>query len=651
MLRPTPYPGSYPAIKKLEALSKMASGIEARLVRVPVAIAFSGDPSPAGVPQQACTACGDCVTGCNVSAKNTLLMNYIPDAKAHGAEIFTGIEVRWLSRRGARWLVHYQVLDAGLVTLRSPEMVLEADIVVLSAGVLGTTEILLRSKAKGLRVSDMVGQRFSGNGNTLGYAYDADQDINFLGSGRRAAGPLGPVGPTITGMLDLRDGLPLDEGIVIEDSSCPSGLASLFAYSLALMDKAIGRETRSRPSLRQRLNRRKDRVENLLRGAGSTAMHRTLGFLSAAHDNANGRTYLDHDRLRISWPGAGDNPNTREQNRYLEAASRAVNAKYVRNPSWSKLLGRHMSTVHPLGGAPLGQDADHGAVNHKGQVFSGPHGAEVHPGLYACDASMIPRSLGVNPLLTITALAERTCALLALDRGWSISYESAPTATGREQQALSPGIRFAERMSGFFRPAAGGRSPLTLVLGVMSDDVRGTLEHTDHPARFIGTVTAPALSAEPLIVREGHLNLLVQDPSRPRVRLLRYRATLKAQDGGIYHFDGAKEVHDRPGRRLTKEMTTLKFTVRLGPGQDGPEVGAGVVRIGPMDQLRLLKTVRVTHMETSSEIERVRIAAEFGRWAFGEMSPFPLTRALWHAAGFARRRLMRGATAAEQIGE
>ena len=64
-------------------------------------------------------------------------------------------------------------------------------------------------------------------------------------------------------------------------------------------------------------------------------------------------------------------------------------------------------------GALVGRERTDGVVNHKCQVFDGKGG--VHDGLYVCDGAVIPRSIGVNPLLTITALTERAMIHFARD--------------------------------------------------------------------------------------------------------------------------------------------------------------------------------------------------------------------------------------------
>jgi cholesterol oxidase len=70
----------------------------------------------------------------------------------------------------------------------------------------------------------------------------------------------------------------------------------------------------------------------------------------------------------------------------------------------------------------MGRSADDGVVDHSGRVFdpSAKDSSSIHKGLYVCDGSVMPRSLGVNPLLTITGLAERAAILMARDRGWRL---------------------------------------------------------------------------------------------------------------------------------------------------------------------------------------------------------------------------------------
>ena len=72
----------------------------------PVAVSFDDTINPAGVAQPACTSCGDCCSGCNVGAKNTVALTYLPDAVRHGAELFTEITVeRVVKRPDGTWQV------------------------------------------------------------------------------------------------------------------------------------------------------------------------------------------------------------------------------------------------------------------------------------------------------------------------------------------------------------------------------------------------------------------------------------------------------------------------------------------------------------------------------------------------------------------
>src|SRR5262249_31323574 len=85
-----------------------------------------------------------------------------------------------------------------------------------------------------------------------------------------------------------------------------------------------------------------------------------------------------------------------------------LSANFISNPTWSVLQLGHLITAHPLGGCPMGDDYLQGAVDSYGRVFAGD--GTVHQGLHVSDGSVIPSALGVNPLMTISALTARLVA-------------------------------------------------------------------------------------------------------------------------------------------------------------------------------------------------------------------------------------------------
>jgi cholesterol oxidase len=128
---------------------------------------------------------------------------------------------------------------------------------------------------------------------------------------------------------------------------------------------------------------------------------------------------LQDDRLRIFWPGVGSQPVFQKASDTLLKLTAQLDGVYTKDPVWTKLFSKQLITVHPLGGCIMGEDAATGVVNDKGQVFTGTDKTGVYQGLYISDGSVVPRALCINPSLMITALAERSCILMARDRGWS----------------------------------------------------------------------------------------------------------------------------------------------------------------------------------------------------------------------------------------
>jgi cholesterol oxidase len=410
MLKPAVAPSEYLNSGKTAALKEAALKLHESLHPVPVLVNFRSLPNDVnhvGVTQTPCIGCGDCVSGCNHSAKNTLIMNYLPDAKAHSAQIFTQLHVRHVERLADGWRVHGNIVDDAI-----PDATFEtrARIVILAAGTLGSTEILLRSAENGLRLSARIGYGFSGNGDTIGFAYDTDHVINGIGFGARDPKRGVAPGPCSTAMLDLRRPGDPKQGMVIEDGAIPGALAGILAPLLAVESKAFGKSREE--GLTDLIKKEARTIESEILGAYSGAVRNTLFVLLMAHDESRGRMYLQEDRLRVDWPGLGLQPQFGNASEMIERLSAALGGIYIRNPIWNKFTNHNMVTGHPLGGCLMADAAELGVVNHKGQVFSGDSGNAVHDGLYVMDGSVVPTALGVNPLLTISALAERNCHVM-----------------------------------------------------------------------------------------------------------------------------------------------------------------------------------------------------------------------------------------------
>ncbi len=137
------------------------------------------------------------------------------------------------------------------------------------------------------------------------------------------------------------------------------------------------------------------------------ALNYTLLYLVMGHDDAGGRIAL-HPLTKegqVRWPGVGDQAIFRRMNDLQLAHATVLGSTYIENPLWGFTPARTLTTVHPLGGCPMGEDAARGLVNDRGQVYD--EQGNLHEGLHVADGSIVPTSIGVNPFLTISALSER----------------------------------------------------------------------------------------------------------------------------------------------------------------------------------------------------------------------------------------------------
>jgi cholesterol oxidase len=418
MLKPMVYPQSEPKPQKLIEFKKATQNMAGEYILAPVLVNYDVLPNNKnhiGIEQHPCIHCGDCITGCNYSAKNTVLMNYLPDAKNHGTEIYTEITVRSIMRNESQWLI--SITDTHDKQLTQKQI--SADIVVLSAGTLGSNEILLRSKEKGLSLSTKLGKRFSGNGDMVSFAYNSDFKINGVGLGENSTQRQSLIGATANSVIDFRRTKNTKDMVVI-DAVIPGAFSSILPASLYVLSKFLGRNAGR--GFRDKLREFWRVIVSKFRGAYHGAVNHTLFLLTVSEDDAQGEMYLKDDRLRISWPGVGEQAPIKEASECMAQVARNMGATFIPNPIWNELTNHDLLTGHPLGGCTMADTSVQGVVNHKGQVFTGADLTSIHKGLYVMDGSVVASSLGINPLLTISALAERNVALLAEDNGWEINY-------------------------------------------------------------------------------------------------------------------------------------------------------------------------------------------------------------------------------------
>ena len=138
------------------------------------------------------------------------------------------------------WLVSYKRLVPGKFDIE--EQTVRATYVILGAGAIGSTKILLRSKERGLDVSDEIGKRFSTNGDVLGISYNGDKITNSVGIETKNMASNQPPGPCITSIMDFRkvNGGSFENNFVIEDGTFPSVISIPFTVGVSFSSKVIG---------------------------------------------------------------------------------------------------------------------------------------------------------------------------------------------------------------------------------------------------------------------------------------------------------------------------------------------------------------------------------------------------------------------------
>ncbi|WP_395316843.1 alkaline phosphatase D family protein [Variovorax sp. UC74_104] len=440
------------SVSKLDSLLKAGERLHAERGKAHVAIAFAdGTRTPAQVAMHRCLRCGDCVSGCNHRAKKSLDTNYLALAHARGARLFTGGTAHRIVALpgGAGFAVEFFFTDRRKARSdNSRPYVVRARRVVVAAGTLGSTELLLRSRAAGLPVSQALGAGFSANGDMIAAA--AGQHDEALSCAPEGDAPAQRgVGPTITGLLRTR-AKQGERPLVIEEFAIPAPLRRLLAevvtttdalQALAHMDLELHTPDEGRDPLAVDDDMlRRSPVYGMMGDDGAAGTIEPIG-----HGGSD--AVLADAQVRVAWNKVAALPVFAAQMRALHAAhdsADGLGGRVLPNPLWNPLppfrsleslvdAAGSVLTVHPLGGCRMADGRERGVVDGWGRVHDGAaaDAAALVPGLAVLDGSIVPVSLGINPSLTIAALAERAVPVLAADWGLALADSPQPPASER----------------------------------------------------------------------------------------------------------------------------------------------------------------------------------------------------------------------------
>jgi cholesterol oxidase len=334
----------------------------------------------AGPERVGCTFCGGCMTGCRVGAKNTLDRNYLHLAEGRGVRVESETEVTALRPRPGGG---YVVETRGPGGRGAPT----ADQVILSGGVMGTLPLLLAMQADpaGLpQLSPRLGDAVRTNSEAL------------IGVLAPDAGPFSE-GVAITSILHT------DEHSHIEPVryGAGSGFFRLLTLPHSPAPTVVGRLATAAGALLREPRRwgRALATRDFARDSQILLYMRTLeGTLSLRR----GRNAWTGFRTGLVSALSADTP---PPSAFMEEATDLARrfAEKVGGVTMSMLTETLLgtpSTAHILGGATMGRDAAEGVIDAQHRVFG-------YPGLYVIDGSAVSANPGVNPSLTITALAER----------------------------------------------------------------------------------------------------------------------------------------------------------------------------------------------------------------------------------------------------
>ena len=343
-----------------------------------------------GPARSGCIHCGGCMVGCRHNAKNTLVKNYLYLAEQAGVRVEPEREVRDVrplppgQPDGARYEVVYRSATAWLFR---PARRVRARSVVFAAGALGTLRLLFRCRdlTRSLpRLSPRLGEMVRTNSEAL------------LGATSRARGVDYSQGLAITSIFRA------DAVTHVEPVRYPAGSDLMRFLAGPLLDGGKSLPARIGLSLAQLVRHPIDFLKVYV--LPGWARRSTILLMMQTEDTrlrlrlGRGLFTLFRRNL-VSQPDKDHAPPARMEIGHRVTRDFAARIGAVPLDSLNESLLNIPLTAHILGGCPFGADAAEGVVDLDCQIHE-------YPGLFVVDGSIVPANPGVNPSLTITALAE-----------------------------------------------------------------------------------------------------------------------------------------------------------------------------------------------------------------------------------------------------
>lgn len=387
-----------------------------------------------------CERQGRCTLGCLPGARHTLNKQLMGAAYGKPTDpvpvpLFPNIEIRALvevnlikgSDSGGYVVEYYETEDRS----RDKSTPITARRVIVAAGCLGTNELLLRCLAERTLpgLSPRLGEGFSTNGDFLAFLEGTREPVNLTR------------GPVQTSVAHFNDKPGEDHALfhIVEDQGIPKALSSTVKFGVPLV-QALTYQSRLRLwwALFRAIVRRGLRVITQIRANAHERQEffeseeelnmKMMCITASGRAKANGKFTLGETRrgetaLRIKsmdkTPFHKDpifdaiiatlnrEGGLADQLLRPEDKGKRIFRNPFLSPTFEGLEADSVTITHPLGGCRIGKDATRGVVDEHGRVFDASATGKYYDGLYVADAAIIPSALGVNPSLTISALALR----------------------------------------------------------------------------------------------------------------------------------------------------------------------------------------------------------------------------------------------------